>query len=280
MIRLRLAGPALLLMCLSAAGCLGDPPPQPEGAPAGGTAVPASLHLSNCTGFQASTWPIPAALSPARPPQGWEGEPTHALFLLGFECGRLALGPFERPVRLLVEAHTDAVVPAGCARGARTQDLVLHAAWLDDAEVAAFLAQAYGLPAAAAAFEAGTVGQGGALLRTWRWAAPGHASSDLRVPDAGSQLPDFWANRLLWPRGEGLGTLTLSFDRTRASAGDLQAPLQGEGTMAEPMLMAGLPGGRFAGPTQTFPRMEADGAFSLFRDRACQSREPPGGPLG
>ncbi|MEA3190544.1 MAG: hypothetical protein QOD77_1126 [Thermoplasmata archaeon] len=257
---------AILALATLAAGCLapGGGPSAAPTAPPEGPARPApvpGLVLGDCVGWHAFAT-VPAPLHPGVRPDGW-APPAGAdasVALLGLRCGRLALGPFERgPVWLLFESHTNAVVPAACAddREGATDLSVLASVWVDDAEVAGWLAAVHGMPAAAAVFtDAG---------QAWSWGPAGAAPSELQVLDGSAAPRDAeHGERFFWANGTGLGQLELRHERTGPTV-----PLAAAGRMAPPMLLAQVADGRFAGPASWFPQDEASGAFQAYRDTLC-----------
>jgi hypothetical protein len=73
---------------------------------------------------------------------------------------------------------------------------------------------------------------------------------------------------LLWQRGDGIGSLSLDYDRT-------VPPANGEahGTLRPPMILAGAPLGAFAGRGGWSPSLAADGRVRLYTDLRCESPE-------
>jgi hypothetical protein len=177
----------------------------------------------------------------------------------------MATGPFERgPVRLLFDAHSRAAVPAACWTGRGTfADLrVLNSLWVDDPDIAAYLASAYGMPARFTAIADGVVdGAEGVRLHTWTW-----AGSSITLQEDGL-LPEGRANAsmLFWARGAGVGSLALSYERTGSAV--TGRPVQG--TMEPPMLMAGMPGGQFVGTALWYGAASVEGIVTLHGDGRC-----------
>ncbi|MCA1818550.1 MAG: hypothetical protein LC620_00600, partial [Halobacteriales archaeon] len=97
------------------AGCAA--PPAPAGPPAAPTPAPARLELSDCSGWDLSS-PVPflGPTAPGEAPPGWEPDALapSGVRVGAYCCHRLAVGPLERPVRLLFDAHDHATIPATC----------------------------------------------------------------------------------------------------------------------------------------------------------------------
>lgn len=266
-----MARPPLALLAAAAfglllAGCAGDGPGTPAPQPAAAPPAPAPLAglvLDGCVGWSAFEV-VPAPLHPGTRPAGWAAPSPGvdaSVALLGLACQRMAIGPFERgPVRVLFESHTNAEVPAACAadRDGFVALSVLASVWVEDAEVAAHLAQVYGMPAREGVFS----GSG----QAWSWGPPGAPASTVQVMDeAAAPQPSHAADRFFWANGTGLGALELRHDATRPAV-----PHAAAGEMAPPMLLAQVAGGRFAGPAGWVTRDTAAGSFRAYRDTLCQ----------
>lgn len=218
--------------------------------------------------------PLPPVAAPGQAPPGWDpGAEPAVVYMEGHACNRLAAGPLERPLRLVLDAHNRAEVPAGChADSDNAQLFVLHALWTDDAEAAGYLARTFGLPARPTPIAPETQALGAAgRLHTWTWGDP-QAPSTLRVEDP--DLP--WSLqrhlRLFWLHGDGLGMLDL--DYTFHDSPHAWRPAQG--TLAPPMLLGGTAGGALLGTAGWLPSFAVTGTFTFYRDRACA--EPEAGP--
>lgn len=262
-----------LLLCLpSLAGCAAPPAAGPAAHPP--LALRAlRLELSGCTGWEGPSVAYPAAIAPGQAPRGWEpqGPPTDAVVTMGaFACDRLSLGRFERgPIRLLYDAHNRATFPEAChAPGTGYVPLsVLHALWVDDAEVAAELRDAYHLPAAYARLDQRVQAVGAARLLTWAW-GEGAARSNLTVVDHGPAIHAPAEGRLFWEAGGGIAMLALAHTFT-APPSDARLSY---GTLAPSTLAGSVAGGAYLGNLYAYPALATTGAFTFFRDRDC--REP------
>lgn len=193
--------------------------------------------------------------------------------LLGYECNRIQVGPFERgPIRIVFDGHTNADIPPTCDqnRTGATHVHIVNAFLVDDAEIAVFLSQEFGLPTFFADIGATSQGTGELTQRTWTWGLPGQASSSLSFPDDGNYAAYPIVDRIYWERpGGGLGMLDFTYDRD----GPLLTDREGYGTMNPPMLWAQMPSGEFEGPVVYFPSMEGSGAITLYDDSLCEHPE-------
>jgi hypothetical protein len=233
------------------------------------------LELTDCTGWFATVLPLPRSLAPGQPPPGWEVPPgdteTAAVILGGFDCARLSLGRFERPVRIVYDAHGHLAAPRPCFGTASPPPTVLglNSLWVSDPEVAAEL-RSYGMPAYATNItEAVAADAGAARLRTWAWGDP-LAPSTLTFSEGGALRATTRSLRLVWLHGEGLGMLELEQSHTSPS------PTTGwpaHGSAQPPMLLSTLPEGRFAGQALWHPTLAATGQVTLYKDLLCAQPE-------
>ena len=255
------------------AGCLGHPAaPLPAAL-----ASPAGMILSHCAALVAATNAYPAALAAGPVPQGWDPDPTEpasAVFMHGYECQRVHLGPLERgPVRLVWDAHETATIPPQC-QAPKVPDAVLNALLTDDAGVAQQL-RAEGLPAQEGSIAATSrPAAGGMTEHAWTWSVRGQPASRVTVDQQDGGAAEPWSMRLFWARpGGGVGRMDLNGTRE----GPLAA-LFGQGPMAAPMVLAHAPPQFFAGPTTAYAALDATATFQLFADGKCTVPAPEGTP--
>jgi hypothetical protein len=262
--------PALLLLASGLAACTEAPPA--EGGD--GLAPPAGLSLTGCSGFEAHLGPLPPAVAPGAAPPGWEPSAGNApsVRMEGFACERIGLARFERPVRLVVDSHTRASIPDACHRsGLRERTGVVGTLWVDDAEVARFLAEAYGLPARPAAIEAAARPGAAGTAHEWSW-GDAEGLSQMTLLDAGGGEEANVPTLLLWSRGEGRGVASLGLVYEGRTAAGHELPAFGEASA--PALLAALPGGgTFAALGTWSPAFSAEGTFVLYRDGMCEDPE-------
>ncbi|MCA1811727.1 MAG: hypothetical protein LC623_06915 [Halobacteriales archaeon] len=259
------------------------PPPLPSGLsmPTNGT-LP-RLELTNCTAFQGQSQPFPSGSAPGEAPPGWEPDSAPAqssVFLDGYECRRIHLGPLERgPLRLLVESHNHANMQQPCLDAAQQTDAtIVHLVLVNDTALAALLHDRFGLPAVHAQISAAALG---ADLSTtpldvrleqmaWAWSTAGNATSTLNFTAAPLTEPYASSTRLFWQRGSGLGRLDIAYP---VQDGPVLTDPEAYGTMQPPMLLASQPGGLFAGTAKSFSALSGEGTFRLYADTLCKSLE-------
>lgn len=255
-------------------------PPSPSGDPGPGPGTPAAaaaaadapgLRMSGCIGWSAGPT-VPGPRPSARTPPGWEEDPpgaTSSVGLLALDCARVSVGPFERPLRLLVETTTSFLAPETCLGSvdAVTVFLVPNTVWLEDAEVAGHLASTFGLDAIVRPLSTEVQQAGGADVHSWSWGLEGQPESRVQVTDAGSDqaqdsLPD---QRLFWAAGGRLARLDLDLTLD----GPETAPALVEGTVQPPMLLhdAGRP---FAWTGMWYNAGSVEGRLTLYEDFACE----------
>lgn len=247
-----------LVGAIALSACVGPPPPATPAAD--GPAPLEGLVLGDCTGFSAAGPLMPSPVSPGGPPPGWDPKPgLAAAGLLGFDCRRVALGPYERgPVRLLAEVHDDFEAPGACdADGSHFDGRVLASLLVDDDAIARELAQAHGMPVRQGAIAAPAVGPDG--LVHWTWTEPGRPASTLSFAPGVGPAGDGRPLRLFWPAAGGIGRLDLEMERyastlATAGAGDLHGSLLD---------------GPFAGSVQAHGPYTAAGVFQWFAGAGC-----------
>lgn len=265
--------PALLLLAASLAACTEAPAPDAgeavaDGGPALAGARPAALSLSGCSGWETHMEPLPAAAASWETPPGWEppaGDLPKAR-MAGLECDRLGLGPFERPVRLVWDSHTHATFPDACHR-AEVYEMtsLVGTVWIDDAEVARFLNETYGLPARAATVTPAMQGQ----TRTWTWGDAAGTSQVTFLPNPLGEPQDV-PILLLWEQAGRIVSLGLQPD---GRTGPVPTELPAFGTLAAPALLASMPGGAFASTAAWSSGFAAEGSFTFYRDLMCEEPE-------
>jgi hypothetical protein len=118
----------------------------------------------------------------SRPP-GWD--PTvddHTEVYYDFVvCERVGVLHFERgPLQILFEHHTDLRYPQDCQAGANRLH-GLQRVWVDDPELAAGLARAFGLPTSIATFSFANTTSAGLNQATWSWGPPGMSPSTVSL---------------------------------------------------------------------------------------------------
>lgn len=241
---------ALAALALALPGCASPPAADaadgaaPEGpaelaAPGAGLAPDAAglasvLRLSGCSdALTAFSYP-PEPLVATAPPPGWAGNAPQELRYQLQACHRVSIDAFERgPRHVLMEVHSNGVPPPGC-EGGYTRARILSRVWVDDAEIAAHLRQAYGMPAEVAEFTLEETTVQGSTTSRWTFGLPGGAASTLEAqrwdaPDDASETVD---HRFFWEASPGR-IAYLDLDGIRhyqanaplAITGDIKPPL-------------------------------------------------------
>ena len=278
---------ALLLSGCSKPGPEPDPVPEPSRTDGPGTEGSSSTEPSETTspplpGPPKMIWndchgmgglftePAPAAPTGSEVPPGWE-QPIDTISsyqLIVFRCGRVSIGPYERPVTGMTEAHNKITVPQQCIDfNSDLNDIyVLAALWIDDAEIAAHLRTHYGMPVRVATFnyEDESVSSG---QRSWTWATESFPASEMNLPFVdGTGNAAEWTSRLVWHNGTGVSV----WDKKESSVGDnLPQALGVYGVLHEPMLHARMDGEPVAGRGGTFIG-DLSGAIYRFGDLECK----------
>lgn len=238
-------------------------------------AIPEALRLTGCASWSANVATVDGLGGPSPRPEGWGSSTTPGFTyqLSGWRCEWASVGPFERgPIHLLFDGHSNADVPLDCTKDnvGTTSLLVLSSIWTEDAELAAWLAQTYGLPVYVSEF--GDVDNGSAplLVHEWSWGV-GRETSRIAVIDDGTHLgTSRLAERFFWQPSEGgISWLEISTDGKK-SQGDRMA----YGEAKPPMLLASRPNeGTFvADSADWYSTADADARIRRYSDMNCENR--------
>lgn len=138
--------PMGLLLAL-ASGCLSGPM-EDDSDPVDLPSVLPMDHaeFTDCIGQSASlSWL--QGTNPSRPPSGWEQEleGTSSTFVWMMECGRVRVGPFERPLAWALEGFNNVDPPAACTGDGRATVDGLHWIGTSDAEISTWLTNQTGI---------------------------------------------------------------------------------------------------------------------------------------
>lgn len=263
---------AVLLLGFLLAGCA-DPASVAE-PPSETQAPPQRFLLSQCTSFVGEHYLFPG---PSQAPQGWEPrDPLKPgwVFVSGYECNRIHLGPYERgPVRIVWDGHTNADFPPACVEGMKhpTARLLLNVILVDDAEIAAYLSDAYGLPTFHSPI--GIAGQSANAPRQLTWTWGNGTKSQLNFVDDGTAGEGPRDERLFWEKDGGIAALDLAHD----GKGSAVADRFGYGQMGSPMLLADVAGGVFSGTVRHSFGIETEANVRFYRDLGCEDEVDPAG---
>jgi hypothetical protein len=251
-----------------------SPSQSPIPAPSNATQI-SGIELSNCTAFDSSTGPFPRAIAPGQAPPGWEPKAASSsmsyVFMLGYDCHRISVGPHERgPVRIIVDGHDNADTPTDCAANAPmgSSRIIISTLLISDRELASYLHTALGLPAINATIQNQTISNGAS---TWTWNVAGGSASKVMVVDNMVSASNDQSDRFYWQRGSGIGILDFKYTRqgpaytNRAAYGNVQSP----------MLLASQPQGAFvASAADFYPSLDGTGTLHLYSDNQCKQPEP------
>lgn len=140
---------AALAALLLSPGCASPEEPAPGEPPLPEVGAAGTFVFNECTGFAVVVeWP--PGQNPGAVPPGWGEAPgVTTSFLWALTCGRARIGPYERPLDWIMEAHNFAQPPDGCRQVAIAAS-VLHWLATSDPEVSAWLANETGIPVATA----------------------------------------------------------------------------------------------------------------------------------
>lgn len=195
------------------------------------------------------------------------------MLLFGYECERVSVGPFERgPVHIIWDGHNNADFPADCLLNETgfLREYVLNVFLLDDAELATYLQQTYGLPAIYSKIQVDAPSSQAPRQLAWSWQS-GQQTSEIHLIDDGSSSASTPGERMFWQRGTGIGRM--DFLHHKFSPDTANRP--GYGTLYPPMLQSDNPGGQFAG-TVDYITTDAQAVVSLYRDPLCKQAEQMG----
>lgn len=276
----RLAGVLAVAAVMFMAGCVQQGTPVAEQGPGGGDAAPAgqnvtldsSVRWTECLGMNTGKdYPYGTEQPPA--PPGWEPRGVYVAsytVYVAVECERVSIGPFERgPVHFFFESHTAYSPPEQCmAQPGPFVATVLHTLWVDDEEIAAYLAQYGDMPVGVMEATLQADDSMGVTQHAWQWSVNG-STSQLTLPDDGARTANGQRDiRFLWHNGTAAGELRVSFDID----GPLFTERWGHGEFHEPFLMAS------DDPyVQPIMHLEGDlsGAIKLYDDISCSEQAWP-----
>ena len=256
----------VLLVGLISAGCLRSPADEP----APGVYDPwvdddklSAFRLDQCSGIVTSR-PVPAATLDAQRPDGWErGTPTANVALDFHSCKRLMVGPFERgPLTIMFELHSSHTAPADCTNGDYTSSFIVNQIWLDDPEIAAWLAN-HSLNAKFAAFDWQS-SEGPAEIVVHTLSFEGNSVRTSYQHSNSTRESD--TDRLFWPTPRGVSYLDLH----RELSFNGQFPRTFTGEFSNPLLYAQFAGPVTVGAGGFYESSSFDGAFHHFEGSECQ----------
>ncbi|MES2154297.1 MAG: hypothetical protein V4510_04100 [bacterium] len=226
---------------------------------------------NECIGMGAAfTWPGNTA--PLPPPGNWSAnEGPGSDTIVDFNaCQRIGWGPFERPVKILLELYTNSSFPEACRHGSFGYARIVHAVYLDEPVMAAYLRRELGLPAYAATMNY-SLEKGSAWTMRWTWTPDGGQTSDVQVSHLASQdsgSPETY--RLVWFT-HGHVTMMDLLTRYHNPGQTLGAA---PGHMRPPMIDAKM-GDPYLGTGEMWDATSYTGTVYRFNDEFCKEPIDP-----
>ncbi len=231
---------------------------------------------NNCVGLDtAMVWA--EGMNPAHPPGTWPPEPGG----IGSEsriqaraCERMSLGPFERPVRFILNTHTNETMPDSCRLGGKWDYFdALAAIYIDDPAVVNYARNELQMPAFYANMSYVYDKQPAAWTMTWSWAADGGERSDIQTSVAAPNIyptDDPITYRYAWVSGGHVSLLDF-----KTSARQLGPPTTAvPGHVYSPMIEA-RQGSPYLGTGEISDGVDAQGTLHRFNDDQCKDPIDP-----
>ena len=168
---------------------------------------------------------------------------------------------------MMFDRHWNADFPAKCTEDAptSTEYSVMAGLYVDDADVAAYLTQTFGLPTRLLEITEASQGTGGVITHELSWSVDGGEASSLTVLEDETVQTRHIIYRFYWPVGDRLGRLQLDPDMD----GPQFANRVGHGTFKEPMMMASL-GEEFVGVADWFKAINSETTVLFYDNFGCE----------
>jgi hypothetical protein len=237
--------------------------------------VPAdAFDWSACSGLGLGLV-MPTPLFDAPRPRDWSASQDNSavagsLLYAILTCERVSWGPFERgPVALMLEWHNDFEAPAKCAEGDFMGGMILSALWFDDADLASYARDQFGMPAQVAEIDYTISPTADLQTAHATWKLPGGELSEAFMHERlDFMFTDETNWRVFWDNGVGVSyfNIHLEYDTPQESLGVAY------GTLAPPMLYGtNMPDSRFETAGQTDLMLDGDvsAEISRFGDLQC-----------
>lgn len=233
--------------------------------------VVSKFQLTDCIAAAASVdwW---GDLGPGTAPPSWErtlgtdGLGSSELIQLML-CHRVSWGQFERPMGLVLEAHSKIQPPESCRRGESSLWLLANV-WTTDAEFSTFLAQEFGLQTYTTSLEVAFENSSADHRATWTWGLEGLPSSSLSIYSLAANaqaVPLKSWTRFAWPSASVLHVMDYNETATVPDAPEQLA----QGTLAPPTLHSTTGLEAFAGTADWILRADAAGSITSYGDFLC-----------
>lgn len=225
---------------------------------------PRAVSFSGCTGWQSGAYWVGANPPPANPPSWGTDSPAGSRVVMeAWTCERIGIGPFERPVSMVLE-YTDAFSPPAACRGTSANYSLISWA-INDTELVDYFAAL-----AAPAYHAQIIHSQQSLqaveTHEWSWGPPGQTPSTMTIVDDDNQVlaarPTF---RYFWATATGAAALEIDFQGNEPMFGERVA----FGQLAPPMQLANTPLHAELGALYT--DTAGDGKIHYWSDLTCGS---------
>ena len=244
----------------------------PSGIPnsfATASTEPRTVAFEECHGM-GTLFAYPRDSGPGQPPGNWSKTKSwrSEIMMLFYECNEVSWGPFQRgPIRFIWETHTNLNAPENCRTGEYTHVAALHALWVDDAELATYLNDTYGMPTRYATIAAHDNRTGGIQRAQWRWGIQGNPESSIQFSQAiVTPGPVDHSDRLVWFQGDTtLWVLTLNQTLTYSNGQTALTP----GTLRPPTLYASSGSEDYVGRGSADLGAILSASIAKFGDSAC-----------
>ncbi len=192
--------------------------------------------------------------------------------MYAWDCHRFSIDGFERPVRMLIEYHTNDTAPESCHLQEMGTRGILNRVFLDDPELVDYLRVTHGLPTMLSSFNITSRSlPGNGTEIHWMWQPEGFPVSSWTLTKISPDRDfEFDKLRLFWFDDTGVAYIDLERKHTVAEYGD-SGPAHM--IMREPMLMSALPEEQY--DTALYHENgEVRAEIQHHRDRFCMEPVP------
>jgi hypothetical protein len=223
---------------------------------------------------------LPSSVNVVDAPPGWNNLPVNGvgynLIVELMVCQKVNFTRFERgPIHILFEEHTRIHIPPTCVRPNSSEPFLLEQAFVDDAQIAQFLKDAFGVPVKHATFTLAEQNATGSFYsQNWTWAVDGMQPSQLTSLAQGQYAGDYSATRpIAWYDGHVLGI----WNNTEVAEAKQVEQFPGTGTMRAPMSYNKLGLEEYVAPAGAYEHATETGPVQLYSDTLCE-HPIPGSP--
>jgi hypothetical protein len=259
-------------------GTSNSPPSSPTLTTTGtgpiATGYPKTVQWDSCKG-----WDTGFHYPPGKPPgathdPNWT-DPTVNVFTTVItrarDCDRVSWGPFERPVRMILEQHDFLQVPESCQPANNVTGFVgmteLSSLWVNDSALANFLKQTYpGMPVYYSPIDVSDQATGGLIDHVWTWGLEAQNKSKLNTLEDSAPPGQSSDNyRLFWYSDTGVSFM----DLTDVFSFPAETNRATYGTVYPPMLWGHL-ATNYASYGDWEGKSTMSGTISVFHDHQCK----------